>query len=79
MDIAVGQQAGWRLFERLHVEARTTGIPVLVISTALSTMERAQDQTARYGNHRYLAKPASFDEMLAQIREMVRGASPSTL
>ena len=75
VDIAVGQQAGWELLERLHAEARTTSIPVLIVSTAPGLVERAQDQAARNGNRRYLAKPASFDEMLAQIQEMV-GASP---
>ena len=76
MDIAVGEQAGWRLWERLHVEARTAGIPVLIISTAPRLVERAQDEAARHGNYRYLAKPASFDEMLAQIRAMVEGVAP---
>ena len=30
VDIVVGQSAGWELLERLHAEAETNGIPVLV-------------------------------------------------
>jgi len=33
VDIVIGQQAGWELLERLHPEAVTTGIPVLVVSS----------------------------------------------
>jgi len=71
VDIAVGQRAGWDLLQRLHVEAATTGIPVLVVSTDPTLLERAQEQAERYGNHRCLVKPFGLDEILAQIREMI--------
>jgi hypothetical protein len=53
MGIAMGEQAGWQPFERLLVEARKTGIPMLVISTAPSLAERAQEQASQYGKLRY--------------------------
>jgi CheY-like chemotaxis protein len=53
MDIAMGEQAGWQPFKRLPVEARKTGIPMLVISTAPRLAERAQEQASQYGNLRY--------------------------
>ena len=71
VDIVVGQQVGWELLEQLHAEAATTGIPVLIVSTDPRLLERAQDQAARYGNHRYLIKPFGLDDILEQIREMI--------
>ena len=34
VDIVVGQRVEWELLEQLHTEAATTGIPVLMVSTA---------------------------------------------
>jgi CheY-like chemotaxis protein len=53
MDFAMGEQAGWQPFERLLVEARKTGIPMLVISTAPSLTERAQEHASQHGKLRY--------------------------
>jgi chemosensory pili system protein ChpA (sensor histidine kinase/response regulator) len=71
VDIVVGQRAGWELLEQINAEATTTGIPVLIVSTDPRLLDRAQDQAARYGNHRYLIKPFSLDDILEQIREMI--------
>src|SRR5688572_8377828 len=71
VDVVIGQQAGWELLERLHAEAATSGIPVLVVSTDPRLLDRAQEQAARYGNHRTLAKPFGLDDMLEAIREMI--------
>jgi chemosensory pili system protein ChpA (sensor histidine kinase/response regulator) len=71
VDVVVGQSAGWELLERLHAEAATTGIPVLVLSTSPRLLQRAREQAERYGNHRYLNKPFGLDDILEQIREMI--------
>ena len=71
VDIVVGQRAGWELLEQINAEATTTGIPVLIVSTDPRLLDRAQEQAASYGNHRYLIKPFSLDDILAQIREMI--------
>jgi DNA-binding response OmpR family regulator len=71
VDIVVGQQVGWDLLERLHAEAATTGIPVLIVSTDPRLLERAQEQAARYGDHRYLIKPFGLDDLLTHIQEMI--------
>ncbi len=42
IDVAVGQRAGWDLLDRLHREASTNGIPVLVVSTDPRLLERAR-------------------------------------
>ena len=74
VDIVVGQRVGWELLEQLHAEAATTGIPVLIVSTDPRLLERAQEQAARFGDHRYLIKPFGLDDLLAQIREMIGAA-----
>jgi twitching motility two-component system response regulator PilH len=71
VDVAIGQAAGWELLERLHREAATTGIPVLVLSTAPRLLEKAREQSERYGNHRYLDKPFDVEGLLEHIRQMI--------
>ena len=71
IDVVVGQSAGWELLEQLHAAAATTGIPVLVVSTSPQLIERAQEQAARYGTHRYLAKPCQLDALLGEIRDLI--------
>lgn len=71
IDIVVGEQAGWDLLERLHREASTNQVPVLVVSTDPGLLDRAQEQTERYGGHAYLAKPFDLDEMLRVIQRLI--------
>ena len=71
VDIAVGRSAGWELLEQVHAGAATTGIPVLVLSTSPQLLEKAKEQAARYGNHRYMEKPFDLDALLTHIREMI--------
>ena len=71
VDIVVGQQAGWELLEQINAEAATTGIPVLIVSTDPRLLEKAQEQSERYGKNRCLIKPFSLEEMLTHIREMI--------
>lgn len=74
IDIAIGQEAGWELLERLGADADTDGIPVLVLSTDPRLLQRAQEQAARYGTHRYLEKPFDLDALLSHIQEMIGAA-----
>lgn len=71
VDVVVGQQAGWELLERLHADAATAGIPVLVVSTDPRLLQRARDEADRFGSNRYLDKPFDVDDMLAAIRAMI--------
>jgi CheY-like chemotaxis protein len=71
IDIAIGQEAGWELLEHLDADADTAGIPVLVVSTDPRLLARAEEQAARYGTHRFLAKPLDLEAMLGAIREMI--------
>jgi DNA-binding response OmpR family regulator len=74
VDIVLGQQAGWELLERLHQGVRTTGIPVLVVSTNPQLLEEAQAHAERFGSHHYLGKPFDLDALLACIEEMIGAA-----
>jgi CheY-like chemotaxis protein len=72
IDVAVGEPAGWELLERLRAEPATSDIPTLVTSTSPELLERAREETARYGtNGSFLTKPMDLDELVATIREMV--------
>jgi chemosensory pili system protein ChpA (sensor histidine kinase/response regulator) len=73
-DVAIGQTAGWELLERLDAEAATAGIPVLVLSTSPRLLEKAREQSERYGNHRYLDKPFDVEALLEHIRQMIGAA-----
>jgi CheY-like chemotaxis protein len=71
IDVAIGQDAGWDLLEQLEADADTAGIPVLVVSTDPLLLARAEVHAARYGMHRFLAKPLDLNAMLRAIREMI--------
>jgi CheY-like chemotaxis protein len=71
IDLAVGVQAGWDLLERVHGEAATRGIPVIVTSTDPLFLRRAEEEAARYGTHRYLAKPFDLEEFLTLVTDLI--------
>ncbi len=71
IDLAYGEQAGWELLERLQGEARTHKIPVVVLSTNKSSLERVEADPARYGGDCLLAKPFDIDELLAAVRSLI--------
>jgi DNA-binding response OmpR family regulator len=71
IDLAHGEQAGWDLLARLHGEAATSGIPVLVVSTQPHLLERAREQVAQYGGNAYLAKPFRLSAMLQAIEALI--------
>jgi CheY-like chemotaxis protein len=71
IDIAIGREAGWELLEQLDADADTAGIPVLVVSTDPRLLAQAEAYAARYGTHRFLAKPLDLTAMLEAVREMI--------
>ena len=75
VDVAPGDSAGWDLLRRLHLEAKTSAIPVLVSSTSPPLLEQAHNEAAWYGTNRcFLAKPLDLDELVRTIRKMVGDA-----
>jgi CheY-like chemotaxis protein len=71
IDLAVHQQAGWELLERLAREALTRAIPVMVVSTDPRLLERARAQDVRYGGRAWIAKPFELDKLLAEIDRLI--------
>jgi len=71
IDLAVGRQAGWDLLARLHAEAATRQIPVLVTSTDARLLERAQVDFAHYGGQAFLAAPMDLEDLLADIQSLL--------
>ena len=71
VDLVIGKQAGWDLLERLHAEAITQGIPVVITSTDPRLLERAQAEAARYGGQSVLAKPFDLDALLSAVADLI--------
>jgi CheY-like chemotaxis protein len=59
------------LLERLHQDAATNQIPVIVFSTSPQLLARAEAEAARYGNMTYLEKPFDLDVLLGQVDRLV--------
>jgi CheY-like chemotaxis protein len=74
VDLAVGQRAGWDLLERLHEEAATRHIPVLVTSTDQRLLDRVKADVARYGENQLVAKPMNIDDLIGTVHEMIGSA-----
>jgi hypothetical protein len=55
------------LLEQLQEAAATRVVPVIITSTDRRLLDRAQADTARYGEHRVFVKPFDIDELLALI------------
>ena len=71
------QEVGWVVLERLHAEAATSRIPVLIGSTLPDPIERAQGLVARFGGVAYLANPFNRDELLEAIADQIGPAGSS--
>ena len=74
IDLVFGRTAGWELLERLHAEAATQEIPVLLTSTDPQLLDRARQQAERYGRNRSIAKPLDIDELLTAVDELIGSA-----
>ena len=75
IDLAVGQRGGWDLLERLHAEAATAGIPVIIVSTAPAYLARAEALAACYGAAGLLAKPFDLADLLALVAAALGGVA----
>jgi CheY-like chemotaxis protein len=71
LDLVIGEIAGWDLLERLHREAATRGVPLILVSTEAHLLERAQADAERYGTHPVILKPLAPDDVLNAIHKMI--------
>ncbi len=67
LDLAVGERAGWALLTRLHAEAVTRAIPVVVVSTQRDYLVQLWDDVACYGSPAVLEMPFDLDDLLARV------------
>ena len=71
VDLVWGERAGWDLLAQLREEARTRGIPVVVVSTTPAYLERVKADPARYGGDTVLAKPFGPQDLLDVVRRLI--------
>lgn len=71
VDVVVGEEAGWDLLERLHAEAATSGIPIIVFSTSPALLDRARVLAMPGEARRFLAKPFDVEELLGLVNELI--------
>lgn len=74
IDLVVQQTAGWDLLERLNQEALTNSIPVIVVSTSPSNLEKAEAEAERFGGQLFVAKPFNLHDILDGIRSLIGSA-----
>ncbi len=68
--------SGWDLLERLHDEALTRQIPVIVTSTNPDFLDHARRHSELYGQARYVALPFDLDALLDTITPLIGSADP---
>lgn len=71
IDLAVGERAGWNLLAGLRHGATTHRIPVILVSTTPSLLDRAREEHAALGGDRYLTKPFDLDDLLAMVEDLI--------
>lgn len=67
LDIAMPKMDGWEFCRRLKADPATAGVPVVVMTAALTSNLKEQAQAA--GVVRLLVKPFDEKELLAAVRE----------
>lgn len=77
VDLAIGERAGWELLERLHAEASTRKIPVIVTSSDQRLLNRAQASARRFGGQGFVVKPLDLNALLGSIRELIGAGGES--
>lgn len=76
IDLAVENDLGWTLLERLKREPLSWEIPVIVLSTDPDLLRRAEQQADRYAERRFFRKPFDIDELMTAVGELAGAAEP---
>lgn len=71
VDLALGEQVGRDLLHELAAGARTTHIPVIVVSTSSDLLEKAREQSERTGGNWFMGKPMDLDDLLGAISALI--------
>ena len=71
LDLVPGEPEGWELLVRLHADATTATIPVLVLSTSEALLAQAQAQADHLGGNAYFRKPFDLEELLQTLQDLI--------
>ncbi|HLM19984.1 MAG TPA: response regulator [Propionibacteriaceae bacterium] len=71
VDLIHGEMAGWDLLAALRREAATRDIPVILVSTSMQLLEKAEEERVLWGGDRYFLKPFRLDDLLQAIQELI--------
>ncbi len=71
IDLTIGKEAGWDLLERLHKEADTRNIPLIVVSNDQKLLDQARQNSERYGGKNFIARPLDLDALLSTIESLI--------
>lgn len=71
VDLVIGQHAGWDLLEHIAAEARTNGIPVIVVSTSNQLLDEAKADHPRFGGDLFIQKPFDLDDIVAAVKKLI--------
>ena len=71
LDLVARQPVGQELLERLHAEAQTLGIPVLLVSTSQRLIDEVASDVSRYGEHIALLKPLELGPLLDAVGRLI--------
>jgi CheY-like chemotaxis protein len=70
LDLAMPRMTGWEVLESLKADARTRGIPVIVLSG-----QGQREQAIVKGADSYCSKPCLPDALLHEVQRVVRESS----
>ncbi len=76
IDLALAELAGWDLLVRLHTEAVTAAIPVIVTASDIRLLEHARRYPTLFGAQSYLTIPFTVRALLDQVRALIGTADP---
>lgn len=77
LDVMMPGMPGGEVAEALREHPKTSAIPVIFLTGLLGKAE-ARSCRGAVGGERYLAKPASIDEIVTAIRSELAGKNPRT-
>jgi hypothetical protein len=59
------------MFERVQADASTREIPTIVTATVRRHLERAEENTQRYGGQHFLAKPMDLGALVGMADDRI--------
>ncbi len=77
IDLMVAETSGWNLLVRLHTEATTAAIPIIITATDIRLLDRARRYPELFGARSYLTVPFTVEALLRQVRALIGTSEPA--